>query len=135
LRRLFTRREEERLDQQTLEAALGALRSQVVEEILGSYAPLRSLGEKGRARCAADVEAYLGHLARAVSTASPAVFTAYCSSARGRLEACGIPAECVSYSLHAIRRHCEAAEVPMPVRSLTMLILDRGIMASRAPLP
>ena len=123
------------MSQETLQAALDGLRSHVVEEILAGCAPLRSLGEQGRTLCAADVEQYLGHLVRAVSTASPAVFTTYCSTARGRLEARGIPAECVAYSLHTIRRHCEAAEVPMTVRSLTMLILDRGIMASRAPQP
>jgi hypothetical protein len=123
------------LDRETLQEALGALRSDVVEEILVGCAPLRSLGEQGRALCAADVEQYLARLAEAVSTANPAVFTSFCSAARGQLEARGIPAECVEHSLHAIRRHCEAAEVPMPVRSLTMLILDRGILASRPPRP
>ncbi len=122
------------MNQETLQAALGALRNAVVEEILAGYEPLRALAERGRAICADDVDQYLGHLARAVASASPAVFTSYCASARGRLEARGIPAECVAFSLHVIRRHCELAEVPMQLRSLTMLILDRGIFASRAPL-
>ncbi len=121
------------MDEQTLQAALGALREQVVDEIMAGCGPLRELGDQGRAICGEEVEQYLGHLARAVSSASPAVFTTCCASAKGRLEARGISAECVGISLHAIRRHCELAEVPMNLCSLTMLILDRGIVASRAP--
>ncbi len=119
--------------EETLKAALEALRGDVVDEILAGYEPLRALGERGRELCAEEVRQYLEHLSRAVSSADPSIFTACCSNARGRLEARGIPAECVPYSLHVIRRRCELAEVPMHLRALAMLVLDRGIVTSRAP--